>query len=54
MPIEVHIQINDTREDEQIAAKCNYEDLTINELNNMLAEMERIKFNLLLDQIDEE
>lgn len=47
MPIEVHIQIDDLREGDTIATKYNYDDLSVGELNNMLAELERVKFRLL-------
>ncbi len=52
--IELHIQIDLDRDDEQIASVVNKDNTTLNEVNNLIGEIERAKDHLLSLDFDDE
>ena len=54
MAIEIHIQIDLNREDNQIAAVINDTDTTLGDINIAIAELERAKIRLLDWEFEEE
>lgn len=52
--IELHIQIDLDRDDEQIATVVNKKDTTLNEVNNLIGEIERAKDHLLSLDFDDD
>lgn len=55
MPLELHIQIDLTRNEDnnQIAVKFEKKYTTLGEVNNLIAELERIKLALIELEFDE-
>ena len=54
MALEIHIQVDNKREPNQLASTFNKENTTLEEISIAIAEMERIKLNLLELEFEDE